>query len=150
MVAVLLAIALSGLPVRPDKALTPGDTVQVSVRDVCTPGYSGRVRHVTQRMKADVFRRYGIPQSGAFEVDHFISLELGGSNDISNLWPQSYTTRPHNARTKDALENRLHWLVCHGQMTLEFAQEALRSDWIAGYRLYVVENATGDVRKAKR
>ena len=48
------------------------------------------------------------------EVDHLISLELGGSNAIRNLWPEPYAGR-WGARTKDVLENRLHDLVCEGQ-----------------------------------
>jgi hypothetical protein len=40
-------------------------------------------------------------------VDHLIPLELGGSNDIANLWPQSYVT-VWNAHMKDRLENRLN------------------------------------------
>jgi 5-methylcytosine-specific restriction endonuclease McrA len=26
---------------------------------------------------------------GAYEIDHLISISLGGSNDIKNLWPQT-------------------------------------------------------------
>ena len=33
-----------------------------------------------------------------------MSLELGGSNDIANLYPESYAG-PNGARVKDALEN---------------------------------------------
>ena len=49
-------------------------------------------------------------------VTRLISLELGGSNSIRNLWPESYRTEPWNARTKDTLENRLHELVCSGKL----------------------------------
>ena len=51
----------------------------------------------------------------AHEVDHLVSLELGGSNAIGNLWPEPYAGR-WGARTKDVLENRLHELVCSGQL----------------------------------
>jgi hypothetical protein len=53
------------------------------------------VRHVTAATKRQVFAEYGVdPKSDKFEVDHLISLELGGSNAIGNLWPQSYTSSP--------------------------------------------------------
>jgi hypothetical protein len=48
------------------------------------PSLSG---HVSGHVKAQVHREYGIAshQSGEYEIDHLISLELGGSNDIKNL-----------------------------------------------------------------
>jgi len=76
-------------------------------------------------------------RAGEYEVDHLISLELGGSNDIANLWPQSYVSEPFNAHIKDKLENKLHALVCSGRITVETAQKAIANDWTAAYRQYV-------------
>jgi hypothetical protein len=78
-------------------------------------------------------------RSGAshFEVDHLISLELGGADVAENLWPQSYDTQPWNAHVKDKLEDRLHALVCAGKMPLEQAQRDMATDWIAAYHKYV-------------
>ncbi|HVI91157.1 MAG TPA: hypothetical protein VM659_22855 [Dongiaceae bacterium] len=58
---------------------------------ICTAGYSKTVRNVPTAEKNTVYREYGITnhRTGEYEVDHLISLELGGSNDIANLWPQS-------------------------------------------------------------
>jgi hypothetical protein len=42
------------------------------------------------------------------EIDHLISRELGGADEVANLWPQSYGGQPWNAVLKDKLENRLH------------------------------------------
>jgi hypothetical protein len=72
----------------------------------------------------------------AHEVDHLISLELGGSNVIRNLWPEPYAGK-WGARTKDVLENRLHELVCEGRLVLASAQHQEARDWIAAYRRYV-------------
>jgi hypothetical protein len=72
----------------------------------------------------------------AHEVDHLISLELGGSNAIRNLWPEPYAG-VWGARTKDKLENRLHALVCAGSLTLQAAQRAISVDWVAAYQRYV-------------
>jgi hypothetical protein len=77
-----------------------------------------------------------------YEIDHLISLELGGSNDIKNLWPESCRTEPWNARAKDKLENRLHELVCTGQILVEDAQRAIAQDWIAAYQHFVGAEAS--------
>jgi hypothetical protein len=66
-------------------------------------------------------------------VDHLISLELGGSNDIKNLWPQPYYPRP-GAHEKDVLENWLHRQVCVGNITIERAQQAIAQDWYTAYQ----------------
>ena len=77
------------------------------------------------------------PRKDRFEVDHLISLELGGSNDIKNLWPQSYTTKPWNAHVKDKLENRLHKLICYGAINIVEAQIAISKNWIEAYKKYI-------------
>lgn len=123
----------------PDPAKTPGDTLAVTARDVCTRGYARKVRDVPSSVKRAAYARYGITHHapGEYEVDHLISLELGGSNSIRNLWPESYRTQPWNARVKDAVENRLHADVCAGRISLHDAQQAIAHDWIAAYRRYV-------------
>lgn len=128
-------------PVVPDSKLSPGDTLAVTAADICVPGYSKKVRNVPQSVKEAVYKEYGISQreSGEYEIDHIISLELGGSNSIKNLFPESYRTQPWNARVKDKLENRLHALVCTNKLDLETAQRAISTDWIVAYKKYVQE-----------
>ena len=104
---------------------------------VCVPGYAGSVRDVSDAEKAAVYARYGIAWVPyRHEVDHLISLELGGSNAIRNLWPEPYAGR-WGARTKDVLENRLHDLVCAHRLSLGSAQHQEATDWVAAYRRYV-------------
>jgi hypothetical protein len=57
-------------------------------------------------------KRYG----RTIEIDHIVSLELGGSNDPADLFPEpgSGAAKYH---VKDTLENKLHDLVCAGTMT---------------------------------
>jgi hypothetical protein len=126
-------------PIEPDPLLTPGATLPVTVEDICASGYTRKVRNVPAEVKRDVYRRYGIRhhQKGEFEMDHLISLELGGSNSERNLWPESNWTTPWNARAKDALENALHREVCAGRVPLATAQHEIASDWIAAYKKYV-------------
>jgi hypothetical protein len=78
---------------------------------------------------------------GGCEIDHLISLELGGSNDIGNLWPQPYFN-DCNAHQKDLLENKLHELVCDADdsIPLAEAQLAISTDWISAYTKYVNPN----------
>lgn len=127
------------LPLLPDPKLTPGDTLDVSREDLCVPGYTKHVRDVPSAVKRQVYALYGIKshRPREYEVDHLISLELGGSNSVRNLWPQSYLTKPWNAHVKDALENRLHALVCSGELDLKTAQRDIATDWIAAYKKYV-------------
>lgn len=126
------------VPIVPDSKLTPGDIIPTATKEVvCVPGYTKTVRNVPESLKKQVFQEYGIdPKSDKFEVDHLISLELGGSNDIKNLWPQSYTTDPLNAHSKDKLEDHLHSLVCKGVITLTEAQKEIATDWVFAYKKY--------------
>jgi hypothetical protein len=120
----------------PNPQLTPGDTLPVTVQDICVPGYARKVRNVPIEVKRQVYQEYGIyhHRPGEYEIDHLISLELGGSNSIKNLWPQSYITHPWNAHIKDQLENELHREVCGGEMDLAIAQHDIATDWIATYK----------------
>src|SRR5579875_1962927 len=120
----------------PNPQLTPGDTLPVTVQDICVPGYARKVRNVPIEVKRQVYQEYGIyhHRPGEYEVDHLISLELGGSNSIKNLWPQSYKTQPWNAHVKDKLENALHADVCSNKVDLKTAQQEIASDWIGAYK----------------
>ncbi len=93
-------------------------------------GYASRVRAVPAAVKKQAYASYGITQHapGEYEVDHLISLELGGSNSIKNLWPQSYKTKPWNAYVKDQLENKLHRMVCSGEL-YDFAMNPVH-EWL--------------------
>lgn len=127
----------------PDPVATPGDIRPVTVAELCDPNtHTADVRNTPDSLKQRVRRLYGMNGKrdlfcnsvDGCEIDHLISLELGGSNDIKNLWPQPYDRdRQWNARDKDVLENKLHKLVCGGQMTLEQAQHEISTDWIGSY-----------------
>jgi len=75
-----------------------GDAITTAL--ICTLGYSKCIRNVPQAAKQSVYTSYGLAgnHSGycdtnqGCEVDHLISIELGGSNDQQNLWPEPYHT----------------------------------------------------------
>jgi hypothetical protein len=96
-------------PILPDPKLTPGSTFDVSPQDVCISGYTKKVRNVPAEMKREVYEEYGVTSHGPgdYEVDHLIPLELGSSNSMKNLWPESHRTSPWNAQVKDRLEGKL-------------------------------------------
>lgn len=130
----VVGVPAKDLP-RPD--LTPGAVLTTSAAAVCVSGYASSVRDVPDSEKEAVYARYGVPHVPyAHEVDHLVSLELGGSNAIRNLWPEPYAGR-WGARTKDVLENRLHDLVCAGALTLRHAQRIEARNWVAAYDRYV-------------
>ncbi|MER3446912.1 MAG: HNH endonuclease [Candidatus Dadabacteria bacterium] len=118
-----------------DRACTPGAIIKGVTREqICTPGYSKEVRDVSDKEKEEVFREYGIKhhRPGQYEVDHLVSLELGGSNGIANLWPESAEPRP-GYHEKDRLEDYLHRQVCNGNISLEEAQRLIANDWLSVY-----------------
>src|SRR6185503_10837144 len=121
----------------PRRSLTPGAAFAVGKARICVSGYSASVRNVPQAEATAVYARYGVAHVPyAHEVDHLVSLEIGGSNAISNLWPEPYAGR-WGARTKDVLEDRLHDLVCSGTIGLRYAQHIEARNWVAAYKRYV-------------
>ena len=128
----------SGCVVRgplPDPACTPGDIFPDATKDkICVSGYSSSVRDVPTSVKNAVYAAYGITHHspGEYEVDHFVSLELGGSNDISNLFPEAAAPKP-GFHEKDKVENYLHDQVCKGNLTLAEAQRQIATNWVAIY-----------------
>ncbi len=81
-------------------------------------------RHVTYEEKKALFDQAGIPKSEwhKYVVDHKIPLELGGSNDLSNLQIQDKAT----GHRKDKVENYLARKVRDGEMSLSDAQAAIQ------------------------
>ena len=118
-----------------DQGCSPGDIFpDATVSQICTPGYSQSVRNVPESEKNQVYAEYGIAShvTGQYEVDHLISLELGGSNDISNLWPEAAEPKP-GFHEKDTVENYLHRQVCSGAISLADAQREIATDWLSVY-----------------
>jgi hypothetical protein len=115
----------------PDATCTPGAVfASVGTAQICKAGYANSVRNVPQSEKDRAFAEYGIAKhpQGSYEVDHLISLELGGSNDLKNLWPEAALPKP-GFHEKDQVENYLHDQVCSGKMALKDAQTAIAANW---------------------
>jgi hypothetical protein len=119
----------------PDPVCTPGATdPRVTGANIgstiCVAGYTKTVRPpvaYTDNLKRVGMAAYGFTDSiSAHEEDHLVPLELGGSpDDPHNLWPEP----GRSPNPKDSVENRLHSLVCSGQVPITKAQRAIAADW---------------------
>jgi hypothetical protein len=122
----------------PDRACTPGTAfASATPAQVCAEGYSKTVRAVSVAIKKKVFKEYGVayPQPfGSYEVDHLIPLEIGGANDIANLFPEPAEPSP-GFHEKDLVEDYLHDEVCAGRLDIAEAQMEIAADW---QRIYQV------------
>lgn len=114
------------------------------VNSICNTK-TGTIRNVSEATKKQVYKNAGIAYGDkhycnakpfAYEIDHRISLELGATNNISNLQLQAYCTKDelskdfpanvlYDARAKDKEENRLHKEICLGHITPKDAQEQI-------------------------
>jgi hypothetical protein len=144
---------MQGPAALPDPKFTPGKVRTSDVKEVCEGGSTKQFRHTTEAMKAKAYAEYGIdkakiygavfcengatcdtnPKAPLYEIDHLISLELGGADELANLSPQPYYAHP-GAHEKDQVENWLHKEVCAGKMDLAMAQAEIATDW---YDLYL-------------
>jgi hypothetical protein len=132
----------------PDPRCTPGsidpDVTQADIRStICKKGWTNTVRppeSQTERFKYRVaYPAYGTPVSERTELDHLVPLELGGSNDATNLWPE-YPPPPN---PKDKVENILNAAVCEGRVSLTAAQDAIASDWLTAEKKLGLGGGTG-------
>ena len=129
----------------PDPACTPGavqsNITQASIATtICRRGWTATVRAPeaeTGKVKKAAMLAYGDPASASSttELDHFIPLELGGANDVRNLWPEPSDEPGHGVQnTKDKVETDLNTAVCHGRVPLTAAQQAIATDWTTAER----------------
>jgi hypothetical protein len=123
----------------PNHALTPGMTRPVDVGAMCSTDDDDLDPTVPFSLQRTVFREYGISIDHSqkdFQVDYLISPQLGGTDDVRNLWPQAYTETKWNARAKDDLERHLYHMVCEKKISLSQAQHEIATNWIAAYQKY--------------
>jgi len=94
MIALLAALTFAA--VLPNAHLTPGAVADTDPTIVCTYGYARAHRNVPYAERDAVYSEYGIPRGTrsasprrGYRIDHLVPLELGGANDVRNLWPQT-------------------------------------------------------------
>ena len=128
----------------PDPSCTPGainDTLTLEVMTMksfvtdCI-----RDRATSAEKKHDTYTWYKVKKPASntgknqvCELDHLVSLELGGADTLDNIWPQCGPSKAIlNARyfkRKDAVENFLAGQVRSGKITLAEAQKRIAEDW---------------------
>jgi hypothetical protein len=122
----------------PDRQCSPGAVYSDLTKAVlCAPAFhTGDIRNVPDSEKHQVEIAYGMTPKAygrTIEIDHIISLEIGGSNDIANLYPEPGSGSA-NYHDKDKLENRLHAMVCAGSISLTAAQHGIAGNWKAFFK----------------
>ncbi len=122
----------------PDRRLTPGAARAISLNDVCSKSYSDDAQLLPAQLQDKVLEEYGVEAtlSHDYQLDYLISPQLGGTDDIHNLWPEPQSSTQWNIEAKDALENRLRQLVCEGKVDVSTAQRDLATDWVSAYKRY--------------
>lgn len=133
----------------PNASRTPGarnpDVTQADIQStICVSGWTSTIRPpasyttgIKEQQLGDGYAYRGDLSTSDYEEDHLISLELGGSpTSVLNLWPEPYQATD-GARTKDQIENKLHSLVCAGQVSLATAQHAIATNWWTAYTAYI-------------
>jgi hypothetical protein len=119
----------------PDPRCTPGSIDPIVTQGnlystICRSGWTKTVRPPdaqTHAFKYGVaYPAYGLGWATS-ELDHLVPLELGGSNDASNLWPE--IGKP-SGNPKDKVESALNAAVCDGRVSLVAAQDAIARDWM--------------------
>jgi hypothetical protein len=119
----------------PSPFCTPGSTdpavTQADIGStICRAGWTATVRppsSETEHAKfAVAYPAYGLPVTVTSELDHLVPLELGGSNDITNLWPEAGRV----PNPKDSTESLLNSAVCSGKVTLAATQRAIATNWM--------------------
>jgi len=109
----------------PDPLCTPGDKGVVDLKIICAPAkYDAKISKALTR---EVFGRYGINDTSNYRIDNLVPLELGGSNNIRNLYPQPISSPGFNE--KNIAEQKLHDIVCANKMPLNSAQQMIMFNW---------------------
>lgn len=128
----------------PDPTCTPGAINPTLNADVLrNPAFRTccvRNNATTEQQKASTYDWYHIThpthntgQSQTSELDHLVSLELGGADTLDNIWPQcgppEVALGDRYFKQKDMVENYLAAQVKAGSIDLGDAQEGIANDW---------------------
>ncbi len=119
---------------QPDIACTPGAVFTDILRgDLCKRGYASTVKAVSTKIKTATYTAYGITEEEKknYILDRFVPINLGGTNDQSNIWPQL----TGNSANKNKVESFLFEEMCAGRITVSQSQELVSTKWQKIYNL---------------
>jgi hypothetical protein len=140
--------SFANYPVGPAQELTPGqlcsnpnshrypEKINYCDRDVSTTLKNQIIADYDRTYQYDIDK---MPRQD-FKIDHFIPLCMGGSNDISNLWPQHKSV----FKLTDPLEEAICSKMSQGKLE---QKEAVRLIMSAKRNLKQVSNILNFVRK---
>ncbi len=133
-----------GFPV-PDPKCTPGAiNPTVTLEVLQNPSFkTGCIRDCATKEtdKNVTYGFYSIPhpkvntgENQVCELDHLVSLELGGADTLDNIWPQCGPASETDLnrryfKQKDLVENYLAARVKSGKMKLADVQKGIATDW---------------------
>lgn len=128
----------------PDPACTPGAynpslTLTVLKRSGFRTG-CGRNMATSASAKNKTYQWYGVTKpknnSGTHmvcELDHLVSLEIGGADTLDNIWPHCGPSRAalnnRYFKKKDLVENYLAAEIRAGNRDLREVQKGIAEDW---------------------
>lgn len=124
-----------------NKKLTPGAVIaKATVALACKAGYARTVPAVSTAEAKAVFARYhiGYAKRAQYQLDHLISVGIGGSNAVANLWPEPLAGK-YGARAKDAVEAKITTMVCTGRSSLHDAQHAEAGNWSTAVKVLLAK-----------
>lgn len=134
----------------PDRRCSPGAySSKLTKAVICSATFrTGPIRNVPDSEKHQVEIEYGLtpkPYGSTLEIDHIVSLELGGSNNAANLYPEeaTFSDKSPGYHVKDKLENAAHKAVCAGTISLHSAQQQIAKNWELLYKKLFGVAATG-------
>ena len=109
----------------PDKKKTPGNVDPcITLMWVCNKFTDSTLPSFKNVIQA--YKNYSIDiQDKRYSLDHLVPLNLGGTNDVSNLWPMNNI----DFLVKKKIEENIFYCVCNGFIGLKEAQYILCNDW---------------------
>jgi|ERR1041385_879792 hypothetical protein len=120
-------------------AINPTLTVEIlRTKGFTTKCVRDQITSAAEKRKTYTFYNIKPPKNNSgktqtCELDHIISLQLGGADTLENLWPQcgpsGVALNKRFFKQKDTVENFLAREVKAGRMSLEDAQQGIASDW---------------------
>ena len=128
----------------PDPNCSPGAVnPTLTLKLLKTKGFTTKcVRNMasTPTQKAQTYAWYDIPKPKnnqgvkmTCELDHIVSLQLGGADTLDNLWPQcgpnGVPLPKRHFKLKDDVENFIARQIKAGAMDMKDAQRRIAEDW---------------------
>ena len=110
-------------PKTPIGKISPGHSCTTYDSDFQEFRYEEKIpycrRNVSTKLKKYIYKLYNIPRERQYEftIDHIIPLSIGGSNALSNLWPEHQDIKA----TRPNLEYDLYLQLRDSQITQQEA-----------------------------